>query len=230
MANEASSKEAPWSAGLRGARANLGPGLALQMVALALVLAFFWHPTTHDLLTRLSVWRADLGVVFAVVSTGVFGGLLPFLFLKMMRATRSRYSWGQGAAITAFWAYKGLEIDLWYRVLARVVGEGNGVGVVASKMFLDQFIYCPLIAIPITVIAYDLVEQRGRARIVWADMLTRGWYGRRVLPLLISNLGVWVPAVCIIYALPTPLQLPMQNVVLCFFTLMVAHISQRRAD
>jgi hypothetical protein len=32
-----------------------------------------------------------------------------------------------------------------------------------------------------------------------------------------------VPAVAIIYLLPTPLQLPLQNIVLCFYTLVVAH-------
>jgi hypothetical protein len=45
---------------------------------------------------------------------------------------------------------------------------------------------------------------------------------------LIANMAVWVPAVAVIYALPTPLQLPMQNMVLCFYTLIVAH--QMRAD
>jgi hypothetical protein len=49
-----------------------------------------------------------------------------------------------------------------------------------------------------------------------------------VLPTLIANFGVWVPAVAIIYALPTPLQLPLQNLVLCFFTLLLAHLNRRQ--
>jgi hypothetical protein len=43
--------------------------------------------------------------------------------------------------------------------------------------------------------------------------------------MLISNLGVWVPTVCIIYALPSALQLPLFNLVLCFFTLLLAHLA-----
>ena len=31
-----------------------------------------------------------------------------------------------------------------------------------------------------------------------------------------------------IYALPTPLQLPLQNLVLMFFTLLLAHLNARR--
>jgi hypothetical protein len=44
--------------------------------------------------------------------------------------------------------------------------------------------------------------------------------------MLLSSLGVWLPAVAIIYTLPTPLQLPLQNVVLCFFTLLLAHLAR----
>jgi hypothetical protein len=40
---------------------------------------------------------------------------------------------------------------------------------------------------------------------------------------MVANMGVWLPAVIIIYALPTPLQLPLQNIVLCFYTLIVAY-------
>jgi len=217
-------REAPWAAGLRGARANLLPGLALQAFALAVVLAYFWHAPTHAALDRLSLWRGDVGVTFAILSTGFFGGLLPVLFLK---ATSARYTWTQGAWITAFWAYKGFEIDLWYRVLARLVGEGNSPGIVVTKMVLDQFVYCPLFAIPVTTLIYAYAETHFNARAVLADIRAPGWYLRRVLPLLIANLGIGVPAVCIIYALPTPLQLPLQNIVLCFFTLLLAHLTKQ---
>lgn len=219
--------EPPWQAGLRGARANLVPGLFLQAGALALVLAYYQHPATRAALVGLSEVRAGAGVGFAVLSTGLCGGLLPFLYLRAQPATRTRYAWSQGLALTAFWGYKGLEIDVWYRFLAWTVGEGTGPATVAGKMLLDQFVYCPLFAVPLTVIVYDWIEHGFGAATVAADFREPRWYLRRVLPLLISNLGVWVPAVCFIYALPTPLQLPLQNVVLIFFTLLVAHQSRR---
>jgi FtsH-binding integral membrane protein len=48
--------------------------------------------------------------------------------------------------------------------------------------------------------------------------------------LLVATWGVWVPAVAVIYLLPTALQLPLQNVVLCFFTLLVIFMTRRPAD
>ena len=152
-------------------------------------------------------------------------GLLPFLFLKF---TRARYTWAQGALITAFWAYKGFEIDLWYRILARVVGETNEPSVVVIKVLLDQFVYCPLFAIPVTALVYGYAESHFSRAAVVADLRAPSWYQRRVLPMLISNLGVWIPTVSIIYALPTPLQLSLQNIVLCFFTLLLLHVAERK--
>jgi len=228
MSNEVMLGEAPWRSGVRSARANLVPGLVLQVAALALVLAYYRNDATREVLGRVVEWREEVGVGLSILSTGLFGGFLPMLYLKLRRASRERYSVAQAGAITAFWAYKGFEVDLLYRLLARFVGEGNDFGTIAVKTVIDQFVYCPLVAVPLTVLVYEWVSVGFDARLVKADVQDGGWVWRRVVPVLISNVGVWLPAVCIIYALPTALQLPLQNLVLCFFTLLVAHQTRRR--
>lgn len=227
MSIAATTEPAPWRAGFRSARANLLPGFVLQIVALGLVLAYYRHEPTRVALNQLAQWKMDVGVTFAIVSTGLFGGLLPVLYLRLLRGGDERYSWAQGAAITAFWAYKGLEVDLFYRVLARWVGAGHEVGTIVTKMALDQFVYCPLFAVPVTVLVYEWVSVHFDRGAMAADIRAGGWFYRRVLPLLISNLWVWLPTVAIIYSLPTPLQLPLQNLVLLFFTLLVAHQTRK---
>ena len=219
--------EAPWRAGLRSARANLLPGLALQIAALALVTAYYQHAPTRAVLGRLTVWRNDVGVISAIISTGCFGGLLPVLYLRARAASRTHFTWMQGAVITVFWAYKGLEVELFYRLLARFVGEGHSIATIAIKVLLDQFVYCPVLAVPLTVLVYEWADLQFNRSALTADIQAGGWARRRILPVLISNLGVWLPGACIIYALPTPLQLPMQNLLLCFFTLLVAHQTRR---
>lgn len=230
MTNLPANDEAPWRAGLRGARANVWPGFALQLAALGLVLAYYHHDVTRAALTRVAEFRDGTGFGFGMMTTGLFGGLIPFLYLRLRRGNALRYTWAQGAALTAFWTYKGFEVELFYRTLARVIGSDASASTIATKMFVDQFIYCPLIAVPPTALLYQWVESHFDVAGVWADVRRGQWYRRRVLPVLISNLGVWVPAVCIIYALPTPLQLPLQNLVLCFFTLVLAHMLARRVD
>src|SRR3954464_7845047 len=91
--------EAPWKATARGVRANVAAGLVLQVAALALVLAYYNHPGTRAWLSRLSQFRTETGVGFAIFSTGLVGGLIPLLYLKSRAVTRGRYSWKQGAGV-----------------------------------------------------------------------------------------------------------------------------------
>jgi hypothetical protein len=225
MSDNVTTAEAPWHIGIRGARANLVPGLILQLVALAIALAYYFYTPARQALEQLSDFRVRTGYAYSIIATGIFGGLLPCLYLYLQPATRGRYNFAQSAFLTLFWAYKGLEVDLWYQVLVRFVGSDNSAGTVVTKMFLDQFVYCPLFAVPVTVVVYALVETRFDAANVWKDLTTPRWYQRRVVPMLISNMGVWIPTVCIVYSLPTSLQIPLFNLVLCFFTLLLAHIS-----
>ncbi len=220
--------EPPWKAGLRGARANLLPGLVLQFTALIVVLAYYHHAPTRAAFEQLTAFRAHAGFAFGMITTGFFGGLLPFLYLRFIAGGSCPYSWRQGLWLTAFWAYKGLEVEIWYRFLAQLVGAGHAAATIVIKALLDQAVYCPIFAIPLTVVIYQLIAPETRLRTVIADFRTPGWYARRVLPTLLANAGVWTPAVAIIYALPTPLQLPLQNLVLVFFTLLLAHLNARR--
>jgi len=219
------SQAAPWKAGLRSARAHIVPGLILQALALALVWSYYRSSGTHAALSRLMEFRQRTGFGFAIVSTALFGGFLPFAYLRRFHgaADHARYDWSQGAVLTAFWAYKGIEVDLFYRILARTVGTGHGAGTIVVKALVDQLAYCPLLAVPVMVAVYAWIDAHFDPRPVLADLRAPGWYGRRAFPVLLSNFGVWAPAVAIIYALPTPLQLPLQNLVLCFYTLLIAH-------
>jgi hypothetical protein len=223
--------DAPWRSGLRGARANLVPGILLQLAAVALVFGYYHLPVIQRSLNRLLELRLAAGVTFAILSTALFGGMLPFLYIHYRRRAGSGdplYGWVQGLGLTLFWGYKGLEVDLWYRLQAHMFGGGHEPATIVIKVFFDQFLYCPLFAVPVTAAVYQAVDSHGDWRGLAADLRAPSWYRRRVLPILISNVGVWVPAVAVIYCLPTPLQLPLQNIVLCFYTLVVAH--QMRAD
>jgi len=228
MSVQNNTQDPPWKAGLRSARANLVPGLVLQAVALAIVLAYYFHAPTRALFGSLVDVRTRTGFFFGVVSTGLFGGLVPFLVLRLSPESRPHHRWTEGLWFTVFWGYKGFEIELLYRLMAHFIGQGHDVFTIAAKTTVDQLIYCPIYAVPGTVLAYKWCAVGFATRIVWDDFRAPGWYGRTVLPTLVANMALWIPAVAIIYALPTPLQLPMQNLVLVFFTLILAHLNRRR--
>ncbi len=212
---------------LLAARANLVPGLVLQAIAGVIVAGYYLHGPTRAGLEKIATFRSEVGLPFALVSTAFFGAVLPFLVLRLSEATRYRYDLKQMAVLTVFWAYKGFEVSLLYALQARCFGEEQNVATILLKTSVDQFIYGPLLATPLTWLVYAWVEQRFEVRALGAELGRPGLYRRSIFPLLITSWSVWVPAVIIIYLLPTALQLPLQNIVCCFFTLMIIFMTRR---
>ncbi|BAM03186.1 hypothetical protein [Phycisphaera mikurensis] len=206
------------------ARANLGPGLALTAFAIAVLLGYELWPPMRAALQRLAGWRAEqplpVALGFAALTTTLAGAVLPAA-VQRLRPSAPSESPGAFLYLLLFWAVVGLQVDLLYRGLDGLLGDGRGPAIVAGKVFLDMFVYCPLWAMPETVAVYGFKD----AGFSWSRFRRRhagrGWYRREVFPLLCSCWAVWIPAVCVIYLLPLPLQLPMQNIVLAFWCLML---------
>ena len=221
--------EAPWRAGWRAGRANLAPGVVLWLIGSALVLAYYYHAPTHAALEHLTELHARMGLTFSLVGTMVCGGLLPILYLRRDPAVRGDYRLKNCVLLLAFWAYKGVEVELWYRVLAHVVGADNSVRTIVIKGALDQFLYSPFFAVPLTVLVFSFNHAGLRFAPVLADIRAGHWYRRHVLPTIVANAALWIPMVCLVYALPLPLQTLLFDLALCFCILLVAHITRRRA-
>jgi len=215
--------------GLAGARANLVPGLVLQAFALALVLGYYFAPGVADALKHFEEFRFRVGLPYSMISTALFGGLIPWLYIKANPATRHRFNMAQGGGLVVFWAYKGFELHWLYTGMAALFGHDNSFSTVVTKVVVDQAIYGPLLAAPGMWLAYKWVENHLAIAPIIASIRQPGWFLRELLPVIIANLGVWLPTVSIIYTLPTVLQLPLENLVLCFFTLMLAHISEKKS-
>lgn len=221
-------EEAPWRAGWHGVQALFRPGLALQAAALGLVLAYYFLPAAHGLFDRLAAWRTEGGYVFSSLAAALCGGVLPFLYLRFNPATRAGNPWPHLFFFTLFWAWKGAEIDLLYRILAVVFGNGPSFATIAPKVLCDQFGYNLLYAAPVGNLCFAWKDAGFRWAPVWADVRRGRWYARSVLPVLLGVWAVWIPVVSCVYALPAALQIPLFNVVLCFWSLLFAHILARQ--
>lgn len=236
--------EAPASAlgaGLSAARANLWPGVALSVFAVLVLLGYEFWPAMHESLQRLAAWRGEqplwVAMGFAALTTTLAGAVAPGL-VQALRPGAPRETLAGFAWLLAFWAVCGLQVELLYRGLDALVGPGRGPLPVATKVFLDMGVYCPLFSLPETVLVYGIKRhglswRRYRRAAFGGPGVGSGvgsgvgtavfaWYRREVFPVLVSAWAIWVPAVCVIYLLPLPLQLPMQNIVLCFWCLMLA--------
>ena len=222
----------PWRVGLLAARANAVPGLLLTVFAVGLLLSYWNLPAVEAALQRVGTWKLRGGFAFSAVSTALFGGIIPGLVQRARPLLRHTMPWRHLAFLTLFWAYKGVEVDLLYRLQADWFGNGQGLGTILPKVAVDQGLYVPLLAVPPTALAYAFKDADLSLRRTLAPIHRQGlgrWVYEVAFPLLLSNWGVWIPAVVVIYCLPLPLQLPMQNLVLCFWSLLLI-LQVRPAD
>jgi hypothetical protein len=216
--------------GLASARENALPGLILWALALLIILGFYLLPPVTAALEGLGRLKASGGFLYSAIATGIFGGVIPTVWRysrKREKDPDAVSGWSVLLFLTLFWAYKGVEIDLVYRGQDLLFGSGASASKIIPKVLVDQFIYNPLWAGWIQILAYWFIEQRFRPSSLVDGRLWRTM-GRRVVTILISTWGVWLPIVTIIYSMPSNLQVPLFNIALCFWSLMLASLTKEK--
>ena len=91
-------------AGLAAVKTNLKPGLALQCVALLIIIVYFGSDSARAGFDQLAAFKSRAGYAFSAVSTSIFGGLLPWLIVQAKK--ESEFGWTcelAGAGVGASW-------------------------------------------------------------------------------------------------------------------------------
>jgi len=217
-------------------RHNALPASALFLIALVVCLGYYFVPPVAAALDAVGAVKDRIGLLFVVLSTAVFGGLIPTLVEQLRPRGDRAAALRDLPFFLGFWAIKGVEIELLYRgqallfeTIAPEAASRPSPWVLIGKTLIDQFLYVPLWAVPTMVAAYawkDAGYSVRRLRRRWSGR----WYRRRVVPVMIPNWGVWLPTVVVIYTMPVVLQLPLQNLVLCLWCLLLVFMTRRAND
>lgn len=208
-----------WTKGKKAAWENRWPGFWLWIFGVALIAGYYLVPQFRIVLESLGELKSRFGLLFSIFSTAIFGGLLPVVFPVLIGKSPSKHGvWALLISNVAFWALKGIEIDLFYQFQAWMFGDNNDFRTIVTKVFVDQAFYAPFIGLFNCVLFY-VWRDNGYSFGKTKQSLGKNWYMRRVVPALISNWCVWLPSVILIYQLPLGLQLPVQNLILCFWVL-----------
>jgi hypothetical protein len=210
-------------------RVNLLPGAVLWLIAAAVVLSYYFVDAARPFFETLGRWKAEGGFAYSIAATALFAGLIPFLVLKALPATRKAATISTGVFMVLFWAYRGLEIDALYRFQGVMFGNEATVGTVAAKVAFDLFVYNVVWAANLQLGAY----QWKNSGLGWSFF--RQWPSRRhwtrALPVaLLSTWVVWLPVVSLTYSLPADLQIPLFNLAACFWALVVATLTKPSED
>ncbi len=211
---------------LAALKQNLKPGLVLQAFALLILVIYFFVPASKPVFVWFGDLKAQYGYFYSFIATAFFGGLIPFLYLWLSKSFSDRNTFVLMVFYLLFWGIKGMEVDLFYRFQAEWFGSGNDWQTIITKMAADQFIYSTFWAAPGITIIYLLVESDWNvAR--WRAAMDKQFFCVKIPTVVLSNWLVWIPAVCVVYAMPAELQIPLFNLVLCFWVLLLAVLNKK---
>lgn len=211
-------------AGYEGLKKNIIPGLVLQAAALSIVLMYYFLLPVQDFFEAIGAVKTANSFLFSALSTALFGGLIPTVYLILSGQIKKERIVPDLLFFVFVWAWKGMEVDAFYRFQGVLFGIDPSVTVIIKKTLFDQMVYNILWAAPSLTLVYMWRDCNYSFKAFKKEL---GWniFTFRIPSLVISTWAVWIPAVSIIYCLPMALQVPMFNLVLCFWVLLLNVIS-----
>jgi len=208
-----------------GIRVNLIPGLVLWIMGVCLVAIYYFGEFSRPWFNQIIILKETYGFAYSAVSTCFFGGLIPYVFMQLTGRDRLK-GLGSGAIFLGYWAIRGIDVDAFYRLQALVFGTEVDLPTIVAKVLVDQFVYCVVWASPITALFYTWREA-GFSLKQWKGNKTWSELFDMILIFTVTTWVVWIPGTAIIYSLPSPLQIPLFNLTLCFFVILVSVFSQK---
>lgn len=201
-------------------KVNLVPGIFLQIIACIIGACYFLWPSAQPVFVFVGELKSNNSTLFAIISTALFGGLIPYLYLLFSGSIKFK-AVKQLFFYCGLWALLGFTVDYFYSWQAIWFGNEVTVKTIAIKTFVDQFLFSAFITCPFMTLAYVWKDEQF-AFSALKTAINKQFFTVKIPSLVISNWLVWIPSVCLIYSMPPALQLPLFNVVLCFFVIVLA--------
>ena len=136
--------------GLGAVRANLVPAFCVQALMLSLVLAYFYVSAARPFFDFLTDWNVRGGLPFSFLAMGItVGGLTEAFTVYLHKNGRwTREDFINMAFNFLVFGVLGVMNSLFYQLQAHWFGAGRSVETLASKAFVDQFLYTPFLNNP----------------------------------------------------------------------------------
>eukprot|EP01089_Gocevia_fonbrunei_P007393 TRINITY_DN1849_c0_g1_i2.p1 TRINITY_DN1849_c0_g1~~TRINITY_DN1849_c0_g1_i2.p1 ORF type:complete len:347 (+),score=51.67 TRINITY_DN1849_c0_g1_i2:123-1043(+) len=227
-----------WELTFKGMKKNVVPGIVIVIFATIIVFGYYFNENVQDTLDKVARFKQKTGYVYSFFSTAFFGGLIPWIVITFKSRREdpnvSITSWLTKREIQVCLFYviwlglRGIEVDFLYRLQAEVWGHDNSITTIIPKVIIDQFVYNPFWGAPLNTIAFLWKDRYFSFEEVKKEMQNFKYFVTfRVASVLVTVWVIWIPVVCLVYALPSALQLPLQNLVLCFYVLLLTFVTAR---
>lgn len=207
-------------------RQNRVPCVVLNALALALVVSYYQVPALAEVWQAVGSFKTRWSFAFSCFST-MFAAVVFPTVIQAGLGTLPPGPRGRRLLLgLLFWGYRGMEIDLFYRLQNALFGDHLDATTLLKKVLVDQFVASPLWFVPTYVVALRWIEHDGS----WARTrasLDRQFWTRLCPTVLVTNWLVWIPALALVYSLPAALQFPLFTLVMCFFILVASMMTQK---
>ena len=213
--------------GLGSARANVVPMVVLWAMAGALVVGYYFVPGIERGLEPMRQWQTDCGWVAAFVNRFVFCGILPGVFVLMMKALSVprpvlvigvQTLWSGICGIVSGWMFELHAV--WF-------GTGVDFGTLCIKTGMQQLVWTPFFFAPVGALIYFWIGRDfslARCRKDWSS----GFWTEVFLPNLFANWVVWFPCSMLVHMFPTALQIQLTGFVNAYFCLVLLWIGREK--
>ena len=211
--------------GVEAVRQNARPFLLVQAVAFALAAAYYLVPSAPQALAGAARFKREGGLPFAALATAFAGAILPEL--ARLATGRKRTGAAEMGFQLVFFGFLGITVDLLYQGLGLLFGNDPSAATVAKKLLFDQFLYGPLVSIPISTLAFVWKDSGFSPERTRNAFRAQGGFFERYLPLLVTCWGFWAPVLVAVYAMPGDLQFPLFLAAQAAWSLLLLHLSDR---
>lgn len=188
------------------------PFAIIQLGAVIVVVSYYNSQTFREWCVIIARWKVEGGLFFAAWTTSVCSSIFPEILKSLTgRARRLITDVSRLKDIVFnlfFFATMGIFSTTLYRVLGLWLGYENNFFIIATKVFIDQFIWNPFFNAPYCVFVF-LWREKHFNPITTFRAFNFTIYKERVLPLLFPTWLYWTPMVSCIYSMPEHLQFPL---------------------
>jgi len=185
--------------------ANWRPFLLVQLVAVALVAAYYLVPGAAGATAALAAFKVRGGYLFSGLGMAITGGLLPEVAKRVTRMPSKKLGIGDLLFQMAVFAFLGVSIDALYRWLGHLFGLGVTPQIVAEKVFFDQLFFAPFVSISFSTTVF-LWRDAGFDAAKTKQEFHNGNWLIRYTSLLVMCWAFWFPVLACVYAMPPNLQ------------------------
>lgn len=212
-------------AGLNAAKQSIKPAAFVWGVMACVAALYYAVPASQGFFSALASIQKRMGPLFPFLGMGLSVGLIAEAVKVLMSADKrwTRTNTANASFNLVMFGAIGVVQDHLYAFQERIFGTGTSLQVLVPKVLFDQFVWTVFFANPYQTILYLWKNNGFSARRVVAQMIPfKPFWGKQVLPVLITNWAFWIPMVAIIYCFPSELQLPLAILAVTIWVLLLS--------